>query len=140
MKLRAFLLSVCVMASVSSAFGQDDAVRAQELARQMHELRPARAQVEQAITIVAAQRVPDDKRAAFESALKNALDFKAIEKISIDTMAETFTADELAAMVEYYSRPEAQSAADKLPKFQQKVGPEIMRMIDRAMMQVKTGQ
>lgn len=139
MFLRFFVLTLFVFAVVPLAFAQGSADKRLELATKMHEIRPTKTQVLQAIAVVA-QRVPEDKRQAFESSLANSLDFKAVEKISIDSMVETFTEEELAAMVEYYSKPEAQSASDKLTQYQQKVGPEIIRMIDKAMMKVKTGQ
>lgn len=136
------MVALCMM--VAPAFAQEAASNPasdhkHELAEKMHQLRPTKTQVEQAIAVVG-QRVPEDKRAAFEAAMTNAIDFKAVEKISVDAMADTFTEAELAAMVDYYSKPEAKSAADKLPQYQEKVGPEIIRMIDKAMMKVKTGQ
>ncbi|HRQ60152.1 MAG TPA: hypothetical protein PLO23_01330 [Alphaproteobacteria bacterium] len=136
--MRILTLILCLFIALP-AFAQDDADKRLELAKKMHELRPTKTQVMQAIEVVS-QRVPEDKRAAFEGSMMGAMDFKAIEKISIDAMTETFTVPELEAMVEYYSKPEAQSASDKLPDYQRKVGPEIIRMIDKAMMKVKTGQ
>lgn len=134
--MRILTLILCMFIALP-AFAQDDDKRL-ELAKKMHELRPTKNQVMQAIEVVS-QRVEESKRPAFEGAMMNAMDFKAIEKISIDAMTETFTVPELEAMVEYYSKPEAQSASDKLPDYQRKVGPEIIRMIDKAMMKVKTG-
>lgn len=135
--MRTLILILCLFSL--PAFAQDAGDKRLELSRKMHELRPTKAQVMQAIEVVS-QRVAEENRPAFEGAMMNAMDFKAIEKISIDSMAETFTEAELEAMVEYYTKPEAQSASDKLPEYQRKVGPEIIRMIDKAMMKVKTGQ
>jgi hypothetical protein len=132
------LIALCLLSAPAFAQEAENAHKV-ELAEKMHQLRPTKTQVEQAIAVVA-QRVPEDKRAAFETAMTNAIDFNAVEKISVDAMVDTFTEAELASMVEYYSRPEAKSAADKLPQYQEKVGPEIIRMIDKAMMKVKTGQ
>ena len=71
--------------------------------------------------------------------MRGVLNYQAIEKISIDAMAETYTLPELQAMVDYYSKPEAISAAAKDQAYGQKVYPEIMRMLDAAMMKVRTG-
>lgn len=139
MTFRLFLTVLCFLSSAAFALADEGDARKQELARKMQDLRPVRGQVEQAID-TAAQRLPEQQRAAFETAMMQAIDFNAVDKIAIDAMAETFSEAELAAMVEYYARPEAKSAADKLPQYQEKVGPEIIRMIDKAMMKLKTGQ
>ena len=110
----------------------------QELAKEMNEYRPVQDQVEIAIDQIA-QQFPDGDRAAFKSFMRNHLDFQAIEKISVDAMADTFTVEELKAMVEYYAKPEARSASEKLQGYQEKVSPEIIRMIDKVMMKARTG-
>jgi hypothetical protein len=67
------------------------------------------------------------------------LNYEALEKISIDAMAETYTVAELEAMNEYYSKPEAKSAQPKYSNYANKVFPEITRMLDEAVMRVRTG-
>jgi hypothetical protein len=108
------------------------------LAKEMHEIRPAADQVDSAIESVSL-KMPEASRESFKSRMRNSLDYRAIERISINAMAVTYTLAELEAMVEYYSTPEAKSALDKTSVYQQKVGPEIVRMIDRAVMQMRTG-
>ena len=104
----------------------------------MHEIISTRSQVNAAIEQVANSR-PEAERENFRTSMQNALNYKAIEKISIDAMAETYTADELEAMVEYYSKAEAQSIAKKDEIYKSKVYPEIIRMLDAAMMRIRTG-
>lgn len=136
-----FILSCAALLAVpAAAQGQDmgSPEKRLELAQKMHEFRPAREQVDSAIETVS-QRLPEAERAAFRTSMQSVLNYKAIEKISIDAMAETFTEAELEAMVEYYSKPEARSVTDKYPQYQQKVAPEIVKMIDRAMMRARTG-
>ena len=108
------------------------------LAKEMHEIRPAAEQVDSAIDSVAL-KMQQASREGFKSKMRNLLDYRAIERISVSAMAETYTLEELEAMIEYYSKPEAQSALDKTAVYQQKVAPEIVRMIDRAVMQMRTG-
>lgn len=108
------------------------------LAKEMHEIRPAADQVDSAIDSVALQ-MPENARNDFKAKMRNLLNYRAIENISINAMANTYTLEELEAMVEYYSNPVAQSAIEKTGIYQQKVGPEIARMIDRALMQMRTG-
>jgi hypothetical protein len=109
-----------------------------ELAQKMQDLRPVREQVDAAIDKYV-QTLPENQRAAMATALKSVLNYKALEKISIDAMAETYTVEELASMVEYYSKPEARTASDKFEQYSAKVFPEIGRMLDQALMRVKTG-
>lgn len=109
-----------------------------ELAKRMHEIRPAAMQIDNAISQVA-QRLPAKDQDTFKLSMKQVLDYKAIEAQSVEAMAEIFTVSELQAMVDYYSRPEAESAAKKYKEYQQRVQPEIIKMLDRAMMQVRTG-
>lgn len=109
-----------------------------KLAREYHQIRPTREQVDGAIRR-ASNLVPPSERDAFISAMMSVLNYNAIEKISVDAMAEIFTVEELRSMVEYYKKPEAQSAVNKSYKWAEEVQPEIMRMIDKAMMKVRTG-
>ncbi|MCB9975551.1 MAG: hypothetical protein H6856_07950 [Rhodospirillales bacterium] len=109
-----------------------------ELAQKMHEIRPTRDQVESAIRR-ASESVPPAEREAFMAAMTTVLNYKAIERISVDAMAEVFTVEELESMVEYYSKPEAKSASAKIRDWIALVQPEINRIIDKAMMRVRTG-
>ena len=137
--MRLLLLLLILLLPVS-VFAQDavDLQRRLELAEQMHEFRPAREQVDHAIDSVAA-RLPASDQESFKSTMGNILNYKAIERVSIDAMAETFTEAELEAMVAYYKQPEARSVSDKYDEYYARVGPEIVKMIDAAMMRMKLG-
>jgi hypothetical protein len=110
-----------------------------ELAQKMHDIRPTKDQVETAIDEVAATQPPSE-RESFKTAMRGALNYKAIEKISIDAMAEIYSEKELQSMLDYYSKPEAMSAIDKERDYAEKVYPEITKMLDQALMRVKTGE
>lgn len=134
-------------AQVSDSGQDDDAkpsgdaatfARRLELSKEMHKLRPAAEQIDTAIASVASQ-MPAAQAEAFKANIGNLLNYRAIEQISINAMAETFTLEELEAMVEYNSKPEAASIAQKYGAYQQIVSPEIVRMIDRAIMRMRTG-
>lgn len=139
MKILGALFAALVLVS-GPAWAQDDATYAQrlELAKKMHELRPVSEQVNTAIDQYA-QTQPENQREAFKTAMHSVLNTKALEKISVDAYADTFTLPELEAMVEYYSKPEARSASDKFDDYAKIVYPEIVQMLDRAAMRVKTG-
>lgn len=133
------LAALCMIAAPSWAQDAGDPAKRLELAKKMHELNPTSEQINAAIEDVAAVQ-PEEEREAFKLAMRNALNYAALDKISIDTMAETYTETELVSMVEYFSKPEAQSAAKKEEQYNAKVYPEIARMLDQAMMRVRTGQ
>jgi uncharacterized membrane protein len=120
---------------------EDEALLAKKikLAKEMHNIRPTREQVDSAI-LKAASKLSEYERANFISAMKSMLNYNAIERISVDAMVETYSYNELESMVGYFSKPEAKSASKKIGPWAQKVQPEIVRMIDRAMMRIRTGQ
>jgi len=109
------------------------------LAKEMHQIRPTRKQVDSAVKR-AAQNLPSFDRQNFIVSMQSMLNYNAIERISIDAMVDTYTLVELKSMVEYFSKPEAISASSKVSSWARAVQPEIVRMIDRAMMRIKTGQ
>lgn len=109
------------------------------LAKKMNELNPAADQINAAIEQVSIN-VPARERPAFTLALRKILDFNALEEESIKAMATVFTENELKAMVEYYSKPEAKSISAKMMDYQKLVAPKITRMLDEAMMKVRTGE
>ncbi len=123
------------------AENEDEAmlVKKLELAKAMHKIRPTREQVNSAVRR-ASLNLPQQERVSFVMAMGSMLNYNAIERISVDAMVETYSYKELEAMVEYFSKPEAKSASKKVPSWAMKVHPEIVRMIDRAMMRLKTGQ
>ncbi len=127
--------------AAAKAENEDDAMLAKKvkLAKEMHNIRPTREQVDSAIRR-AASKLSEYERANFMSAMKSMLNYNAIERISIDAMVETYSHKELESMVGYFSKPEAMSASKKIRPWAQRVQPEIARMIDRAMMRIRTGQ
>lgn len=130
--------SVDSAAAAAPSDAAADFARRVELATEMHKLRPTAEQVDAAVESVSRQ-LPPEQASNFKVNAGNLLNYRAIEKISINAMAETFTTGELESMVEYYSKPEAKSIAGKYETYQQKVGPEIVKMIDRAIMRMRTG-
>ncbi len=125
----------------AKAENEDEEILAKKikLAKEMHNIRPTREQVDSAVRR-AALKLPEHERASFMTAMRSMLNYNAIERISIDAMIETYSYKELKSMVEYFSKPEAKSASRKIAPWARKVQPEIVRMIDRAMMRIRTGQ
>lgn len=109
------------------------------LAKKMHTIRSTREQVDSAVRR-ASFSLAANERDGFINAMRSMLNYNAIERISIDAMIEIYTLKELEVMVDYYSKPEAKSASDKVLSWAQIIQPEIVHMIDKAMMRIRTGQ
>ncbi len=136
---------VCFAIAPASVFAQEtgNSVSAAmeqkiELAERMHEIRPARAQIDDAIDSIS-KRLPASERGKFLVSVRDAIDYEQIERHSIESMAEVFTVEELEAMVEFYSRPVTRNISDKFSEYHQLMQPEIVRMLDKAMMEMRTG-
>lgn len=139
--IRLSLFLIMIFASTPLAWAEDDFDRRLLLAKEMLDIRPARQQLENAVdsyinNYMFTQSEKDQQ--AVRSALLSKVNAKALEKLSVDAYAEIFTLQELKAMVEYYSKAEARSAADKQSLLSQRIAPEIVRMLDQAIMRSRT--
>jgi hypothetical protein len=123
--------------STTAGNGPDYAERLQ-LATKMHEIRPAKDQVEQAVS-AAANRLPQATRADFVASMMKSIDVAALEKQSIEVMAQTFSKVELEKMIGYFGSPEAKVIAEKLAIYQAAMNPVIVQMLDKAAMEARTG-
>lgn len=109
-----------------------------ELARAMHEIRPMSVQIEAAVQALSL-RYPEDKRERFVAKMLETFDQKTLTEISIRAMAETFTVAELEKMIDFYGSPEGRAASEKMPVYQAIVEPEIVKKLDAALMEIRTG-
>jgi len=132
------LSALTLIGAATSVHAQDDDARKMALVKQMHEIRPARTQVREAIEQVS-RNLPPMERDRFLKMVENAFDYDRLETLSVEAMADLFTLAEMEKMVDYFGSPEAQSIGEKLPKYQERIQPEIIRMLDAAMMAERTG-
>lgn len=109
-----------------------------EISRKLHEIRPASLQVEAALGQVA-RGLSEADRQSFISRMMAAIDSQRIEDVSTAAMAQIFTLTELQRMYEYFSAPEARGISDKMSIYQGAIQPEIMKMLDKAMLEMRTG-
>jgi hypothetical protein len=143
--IRRFLLVTVIFAAIGMSFPAyaqttDPTLEKRiELAREMHKIRPARDQVELAVA-QAAMQIPEGDRETFKTNILDGFDFERLEQTSVDAMVEIFTLAELEHMLSYYSAPEAVSIDQKFSVYEEMVMPEIMKMLDRALMQMRTGR
>lgn len=111
------------------------------LADKMLAINPPRDQVRAAIERYIDVRMRGASEATqeqFRGAMYSLINHKALEQIARESYAEVFTAAELAAMVEYYSKPEAKSARDKSGELDKRIGGAIVRMMDQALIRART--
>lgn len=139
MVLALLAVAVCSIGLGAQA-GEADLKARVKLARKMVELQPTGPQVEQAVDAYIKANMngySDEDRALFRQAMMNVINPKALDKATVDAYASTYSEDELEAMVEYYSKPEARSATEKQGEFAAKITPEIIRMLDTAVLRVR---
>ncbi len=140
MKYLLLVLAVTLFQPLSAVAQQEDPDYQQriELARQMHEIRPLNADIEESVRRLA-QRYPAEQREIFVDRMLDEFDQDDMTALSVKAMAETFTLAELEKMIEFHGSPEGQAVTKKMPVYQAVIQPEIIRKIDRAMMAVRTG-
>ena len=110
-----------------------------KLSRDMHEIWPIRTKAEHAIDLVS-RRVKEQHRAAFKAEMRKAIEFDALEKASIDAMAEIYTADELKAMIAFYGSKEGRSITHKNSDYENALKPALTKMLDKGLLDTKLGQ
>ncbi len=138
--MRLFLILFLLIALPAHAQdGMGDMETRLKLSKEIHDLKPVKPRIDKTIDSISKKLKESDQR-SFAATVKRILNYKIIETSSINAMAEIYTAAELAAMLEYYKKPEAISAAEKQEEYQEKVSPEITKMLDKALMEMRTGR
>ena len=140
MLLRALLFIVVMGLSAPVVAQEDDFPQRLVLAERMLEFRPAHKQLRSALDKYISNylvKYSETEQQIFRTSILKSLNDKALEKITIDAYAEIFTLKELEAMTEFYAKPEARSASDKHGQMNARITPEIIRMLDQALMKMK---
>lgn len=109
-----------------------------KLAREMHEVWPMRIRIERILDSIA-EEFPPDKVDVVKATLRKSMKFDQLEEESIKAMATTYTADELRAMIAFYSSPEGRSVSTKTAEYEEKITPTMRTMVDKAMLDLKLG-
>lgn len=117
----------------------DDSAQRLELSEKMHDIWPVRTKVEDALDI-ASESFPEEERAKFKAGMRKAIKYDQLEEESIAAMAKLFTAAELQAMVNFYGSPEGRAVAAKTDDYMRALEPVMTRMLDQALIEVRTGQ
>ncbi len=138
--MRLFLMACLLSVMAFPVWAQQDTGQAERmaLAKKLNEVNPVSRQIESSITRVAEGWGLSEKE-KFKSEMLAKVDMASIEKISVQSLADTFTKEELQVMVNYYSQPETAKIIEKMPIYQGLVQPGITREIDKALMALRTG-
>lgn len=136
-------LAVCLLTSPVMAQGQstpDAPVVAETLAlaEKMHEVWPIRIRVESAIEAVS-KNFPEERQAEVKAAMRKNIQFDLVEEESIKAMATTYTAEELQAMIDFYGSETGRSISAKTTDYEMALRPIFVKMMDKAMLDLKTG-
>lgn len=107
------------------------------LARQYYDLNPLWRSVSNAIRLHA-RDMPEKQRLIFITALEKSIDKEEIRATALPIIAELYTEGELQRLIEYYEDPLIRSALAKEETFNRKVAPYITRIIDEALLRVRT--
>lgn len=90
------------------------------------------------LAIQMAATLPPEHREEFVALMKDHLDLAALEKVMLDNMVEVFTADELAALADFWGSPVGKSAMDKMPVYMGRAWPQLQAMLVEAMQSAQT--
>lgn len=104
-----------------------------------HDARPLRPLIDSQIDTYTKQ-VNEEEREDFLRHVQLRIDYDGLEDKSIQAMARIYTVPELKAMIAYYGSPEGKSADAKSSAYAEKLGPEIGKALDGALMDTRFGK
>ncbi len=126
--------------SANSVLSAIDDEKKDELVRKLHKYLPSAQLIDNAIDILSPKYAKSEKeKERFQKSMRMLVDYADLEKKSRNYMKETFTVKELEALVEFYSNPNGKSAVEKMKQYQKKIGPEIVKTIDKTLLEYRTG-
>jgi len=109
------------------------------LATKMHEIWPMRTRVESALEAIA-QGFPEERRAEVKARMRQSIQYDLLQDESIKAMADVFTADELNAMINFYGSDVGKTVSAKTTDYELLMRPAMIRMLDKAMLDLRLGE
>ncbi len=104
-----------------------------------HDARPLRPIIDRQIDTYTKQ-VAESEREDFLRHVQLRIDYDALEDTSIQAMARLYTVAELKAMTAYYGSPEGKTAEAKNDAYAAKIGPDIGKALDGALLDTRFGK
>lgn len=109
-----------------------------DLARQMQDIWPIRTRIESAIESVA-QNFPPEKQAEAKATIRKSIQYDQLEEESVQALASTYTEEELRAMIDFYGSETGRAISAKTVDYEAAIRPSLIKMMDKAMLDLKTG-
>jgi hypothetical protein len=126
-----FLGAALILSLTAPVFAQDDnddLSRKLELAKEYSKVVPVEEEINKSIGQLIVN-VPVDQRGLFKSILERNIKADRLKAVSELALAETFTIEEIQAMIAYYKSPEGQAVREKMPEYQSKLQPVLEQMV-----------
>jgi hypothetical protein len=122
--------------SVFAAPAANDKAERVRLSKDLHDIRNIRERINATIA-AAAESVPAADREDFAKYIQLHIDYDALEAKSVQYVADVYTVPELKAMIAYFGSADGQSAEAKGAIYSDKIGGDIAREIDAAILAAK---
>jgi hypothetical protein len=138
------MLSIVVLvfaASNTKAHADESVAEANSktlLAQDFFEIRPVADLANNAVANLAAAK-PVQERTLFARQMRLNMDYAQLERKMIAALLETYTADEIKAMVAFYGSDLGRSITAKQLAFEQAVSPILQQMLDQAFVKANYG-
>lgn len=128
-----FIASICLASS--AALAQDaPADRAAAAERYLRAVPMSKILDDTAIEL--SKQFPPEQRPAFVQKMKAAVRPDVLEKIARTSMIDTFTADELNALADFYGSKHGNSAMQKFGRYMGQVMPAVQAELQRCFQQI----
>ncbi len=143
--MKKIILFFCLFLLTAPAFAQEQqseivvTPKRLELAGKMHEIWPIRTRIEAALE-AASQNFPVERQSEVKAAMRKSIKFDQVEEASKRAMAETFTEEELEAMITFYGSEAGRAVSAKTGDYEAALRPVLIEMLDKAMLDLRTGQ
>ena len=123
----AIAFAVCI----SAASAQDSSAERQAAAARYMSVVPMSKMLDDSFAELAKQ-LPQDQRAGFIARMTQTVRTDTLERIALDSMVKTFSADELNALADFYGSKPGRSAMQKFGIYMGQIMPAIQAEIQRA--------
>jgi hypothetical protein len=127
-----FALAICP----SLALGQDGLAERKAAAERYVAVVPMSRLLDDTATEMAKQ-LPSDQQSAFIEMMKRTVRADVLERIALEAMIKTFTADELNALADFYGSKNGYSAMRKFGSYMALVMPALQQEVQRALQQIQ---
>jgi hypothetical protein len=124
--------TVALLGAASTSVAIDDTPenRAAQIARYLNAIPPAEIMRDMADALSA--NLPPTERAGFREVMTQHIDVELLTATMTTAMAKHFTADELAALADFYGSPTGKSAVKKMGAYTAEIMPVVQAEVMRA--------